>query len=404
MNVLHRGLWLGASLLVVGLTGGGCGPEEPAATGVDPRQTALEVRQESLPPLDREALRQSIANLPDEQTTAALVRVSGRDGHWLGTSGVADIHTGARVPIDARFRIGSITKTFTATVVLQLAAEHKVDLDRAIQEYLPGLLPVDYKPIAVRHLLNHTHGIPKTPLDSKDPQWFFENRFRTWTPAEVVALSVSRGPRFDPGTQQEYGNIGYIVAGLLIEKVTGHPYGQEVRDRILRPLHLRNTSVPGTDTTIPGPHARGYEAVVQPDGTTQLVDITEANPTLGWSAAEMISTTADLDRFLTALFRGELLPPAQLEEMFTVPDVPTWNGTPQDPTGGRAYYSAGLMRYTLNGIVLWAKSGDRPGYNSGMGATRDLRRRIVYVVNTTHMGQDRPEIADRIVMATFAPH
>ncbi|WP_164007781.1 serine hydrolase domain-containing protein [Pyxidicoccus trucidator] len=407
MAVLHRGLRVGMALLA-GFMAPACGPEAPV--GSAPEVSELEsgelgqaARPAPLPPLDREALRQAISGLPDTKVTGAMVRVSGADGHWLGASGVADLRTGAPVLAEGRFRIGSITKTFTATVVLQLVAEGRVDLDRPVQHYLPRLLPDGvYAPITVRQLLNHTHGLPGVPVPQKDPAWFFENRFRRFTPRELVALALPPGPRFEPGTQQDYGNIGYIVAGLLIEKVTGRPYGHEVRDRILRPLHLRDTFVPGNEVTIPGPHARGYESVSPeeagcPPGATAygalcLVDVTDASQSVPWAAGEMVSTTADLDRFLVALFKGRLLPRAQLEEMFTVPDVPSVDG-------GRASYSAGLARFEVNGITLWGKSGDRHGYNNGMGATRDLRRRLVYSVNTLRMGQEPPPITGRIIVA-----
>ncbi|WP_163996332.1 serine hydrolase domain-containing protein [Pyxidicoccus caerfyrddinensis] len=410
MAVLHRGLRVGMALLA-SFMAPACGPEAPA--GSEPEVGELEsgeLKQEAgqspLPPLNREALRQAIANLPNGEVTGALVRVSGADGHWLGSSGVADIHTGAPIPADARFRIGSMTKVFTATVVLQLVAEGRVDLDRPVQHYLPRLLPDGvYAPITVRQLLNYTHGLPGVPVPQKDPAWFMENRFRRFSPRELVALSLPPGPRFEPGSQQEYGNIGYIVAGLLIEKVTGHSYGEEVQSRILRPLHLRDTSVPGNDVTIPGPHAHGYESVAPeadgcPDGATAyrgmcLVDVTLASQSVPWAAGDMISTTADLDRFLVALFKGRLLPRAQLEEMFTVPDVP-------DVKGGRASFAAGLGRFVVNGFTLWGKSGDRHGYNNGMGATRDLRRRLVFSVNTLRMGQDQPRTAARIIAAALS--
>ncbi|CAM3387383.1 beta-lactamase family protein [Corallococcus sp. ZKHCc1 1396] len=408
MAVLHRGLRLGMTL-IAGVMAPACGPDLPPA-GVpelgERDTTVLEMEAGArLPPLNREALRQAIAGLPDGEVTGALVRVEGVAGRWLGASGVADVQTGAPVRTDALFRIGSMTKTFTATVVLQLAAERRLDLDRPVQEYLPRLLPAGvYAPITVRQLLNHTHGLPGVPVPQKDPAWFFENRFRRYSPRELVSLSLPAGPRFAPGTQQQYGNIGYIVAGLLIEQVTGRPYGDAVRDRILRPLRLRDTLVPGNVVTIPGPHSHGYERVepegeVCPSGAISyqgqcLVDVTEASQSVPWAAGEMISTTADLDRFLVALFQGRLLPRAQMEELFTVPDVPSVGG-------GRASYSAGLTRMEVNGVTLWAKSGDRHGYNNGMGATRDLRRRLVYSVNTLRMGQDRPDAAARIVAAAM---
>ncbi|RKH18269.1 class A beta-lactamase-related serine hydrolase [Corallococcus praedator] len=409
MAVLHRGLRLGMTLLA-SVMAPACGPEFPPgsvpevgeleSTGVGLEEGAR------LPPLNREALRQAISGLPDGEVTGALVRVDGAEGRWIGASGVADVRTGAPVRADARFRIGSMTKTFTATVVLQLAAERRLDLDRPVQEYLPRLLPANvYAPITVRQLLNHTHGLPGVPVPQKDPEWFFVNRFRRYSPRELVSLALPEGPRFAPGTQQQYGNIGYIVAGLLIEQVTGRPYGDAVRDRILRPLGLRDTFVPGNLVTIPGPHAHGYEVVAAqgegcPTGAIAyqgrcLVDVTEASQSVPWAAGEMISSTADLDRFLVALFQGRLLPRAQMEALFTVPDVPAVGG-------GRATYSAGLSRMDVNGLTLWGKSGDRHGYNNGMGATRDLRRRLIYSVNTLRMGQDRPDIAARIVAAAMA--
>ncbi|NOK10699.1 serine hydrolase domain-containing protein [Corallococcus exercitus] len=399
MAVLHRGLRVGMALLASFMTPA-CGPEAPEGTGLEVGELGLEVDPAPLPPLNREALRQAIAGLPNAEVSGALVRVTGADGRWLGTSGVADVRTGAPVPADAHFRIGSMTKTFTATVVLQLAAEGRVDLDRPVQDYLPRLLPAGvYAPITVRQLLNHTHGLPGVPVPQKDPEWFFENRFRRFSPRELVSLALPPGPRFAPGTRQEYGNIGYIVAGLLIEQVTGRPYGDAVRERILRPLHLRDTFVPGNDVTIPGRHAHGYEEVTPEDGpcpagaipygTRCLVDVTEASQSVPWAAGEMISTAEDLDRFLVALFQGRLLPRKQLEELFTVPDLPG------------ASYSAGLTRYEINGVLFWGKSGDRHGYNNGMGATRDLRRRLVYSVNTLHMGGDQPAIAARIIAAAL---
>ena len=402
MAVLQRGLRLGVALLA-GFMAPACGPEAPAGNELESGELGLETGQSPLPPLDREALGRAISGLPDTEVTGAMVRVSGASGHWLGTSGVAGIHTGAPVNPHGHFRIGSITKTFTATVVLQLAAERRVDLDRPVQHYLPGLLPAGvYAPITVRQLLNHTHGLPGIPVPQKDPDWFSDNRFRHYRPLELLALALPQGPVFEPGTQQDYGNVGYIVAALLIEKVTGRPYGEAVRERILRPLHLRDTFVPGRETTIPGPHARGYQVVpldgeACPSNATAygamcLVDVTEASQSVPWAAGEMISTTADLDRFLVALFKGKLLPPAQQAELFTIPDVPSVDG-------GRASYSAGLARFVVNGVTLWGKSGDRHGYNNGMGATRDLRRRLVFSVNTLRMGQDQPRIAARIIAA-----
>jgi D-alanyl-D-alanine carboxypeptidase len=338
--------------------------------------------------LDRDALHRAVTVLPEGEVSGALARVSGTAGRWRGSGGVARIGTSQPVNPDGRFRVGSITKLFTATAALQLAARGRLDLDRTVQHYLPGLLPADvFEPITVRQLLNHTHGIAGVPLPHKDPAWFFAHRYDTFRPLDLVRMGVEQGPRFAPGAKQEYGNMGYLVAGLVIEAVTGRPYADSVRDGVIRPLGLRDTSLPGTDTRITGPHAHGYEEV---DG--RYVDVTAVNPSLQWAAAEVISSAPDLDRFLDALLRGDLLPARQRAEMLTLPpDVPG------------AVHGLGITRIEpAPGLVVWGKSGDRPGYNNGVAGTLDGSRTLVYSVNTLHMGGDQPQAAVNIITAAFS--
>ncbi|WP_344639944.1 serine hydrolase domain-containing protein [Kitasatospora cystarginea] len=369
----------------------------PAARSV----AAAERASGRLPDLDPQILQRALSSAPD-RVTGVLARVSGPDGRWAGTYGTGDIATGALVPVDGRFRLGSVTKTFIATVVLQLAAEHRVDLDQPVQRCLPNVLRGGYPPIPVRTLLNFTSSLPElTPDDlPTTPDGIVEHRFDDHPLAELVAKAVRHDRPFqEPGSMQVYGATGYYVAAMLVENLTGHTYQQEITNRILRPLNLRDTTAPETDTTIPGPHSHGYIAVPQPDGGTRLVDITEQNP----GAGGMISTTADLDRFLTALFRGRLLPPAEQAELFTVPDVPYLGGSDSDPGHGRAYYGAGLMRATLpDGVTVWGKTGSTFGYTDGMFATRDLRRRLVYSFNPTNGGGNDLALVNRILSATFA--
>ncbi|MFC4853395.1 serine hydrolase domain-containing protein [Actinophytocola glycyrrhizae] len=350
---------------------------------------------DSRPPLKPADLEAAIAGLPDAEASGALLQVRGRDGEWQGTSGVANVHTGQKVPVNGRFRIGSMTKTFTATAALQLVAKRKLDPRRTVQSYAPDLLPAGYPPITIDHLLTYTSGLPGMDIDHKDPVWFLRHRFDTWTPRQLFDLAFHREDGtvkemlFHPGSAQKYGNIDYLVLGAVIEEVTGRPYGDAIRDGVIRPLHLSATSVPGTDTRIRGPHARGYE---EHDGT--YTDITAANPTYQWAAAEMISNAPDLDRFLTALLSGKLLPRAQTALLFRIPDVKVHNSD-QD-----AYLGHGIARLPVGDIVFWGKTGDRPGYNSGMAATRDLGRRVVFSVNTLHMGgSEQPVVSQKIIAA-----
>ncbi len=376
-------------------------PAAPAVAAPSQRPTARSLSvAPALAPLNPAALQQAISSAPD-RVTAVLARVSGSAGRWTGTFGTADVTTQAPVEPEGRFRLGSVTKMFIATVVLQLAAEHRVDLHRPVQEYLPDVLPDTYPPISVRRLLNYTSGLAElTEKDlPMDPQGIVEHRFDDHPLAELVAKAVRHPRLFDePGSMQSYGATGYYVAAMLVEKLTGHSYQQEITNRIVRPLRLRHTTAPEIDPTIPGPHAHGYITVPQPCGGSCLKDITEQNP----GAGGMISTTADLDRFMTELFRGRLLSPAQLGEMLTVPDVPYLGGSDRDPGHGRAYYGAGPMRATVGGITVWGKTGSTFGYTDGMFVTPDLRRRLVYSFNPTTGGGNDLALVNRILSAAFA--
>lgn len=319
-----------------------------AAEASHPRCTTAPSEPTTLPPLSADKLRAVIDTVPNDDVTGAIVQIRGSAGCWEGTSGVADLRTQRPVPQNGRFRIGSMTKTFTAAVALQLVAEERLALDRTVQHYLPDLLPSSYPPITVRQVLNYTSGVNGVGVPHKTPEWFFAHRYDTWAPGSQLDLSVPLA--FEPGTKQRYGNADYILAGLLIEGVTGNTWEHEVTDRIIRPLRLRGTVAPGTDRKIHGPHAHGYEAEATAEGGTRWRDVTEANPSLQWSAAAIISTAHDLDRFLFALFQGKVVPSAQL---------------------------------------------------TAMGSTRDGSRRLVYSVNTTAMGGVLPEVADQIATATF---
>ncbi|MEV5388266.1 serine hydrolase domain-containing protein [Streptomyces sp. NPDC052721] len=333
---------------------------------------------------DTEALAAAVAGLPDHDATAALLRVGG-DGTWHGTAGVRDVRTGAPALENARFRAGSVTKVVTASIVLQLAAEGRIDLDGTVQRYLPGLLTEDFAPVTVRQLLNYTSGLRPGASLGDTVEEGYPHRFETLTPRQVVADSVAQGPAYAPGTRQTYGNIHYTVLGMLIEKVTGDSYAHQAQVRVFRPLGMRHSSFPvGADPRIHGPHNRGYDWI---DG--KLVDVTDWNMSDRFAAGDMISTTADLERLLFGLFRGRVVPQPQLKEMFTLPDVP----------GAR--YGAALERFEVNGKVIWGKTGSRPGYATVLAATRDLSRTLVYSVDSTDAKGDGLAVAQRFAFPAF---
>ncbi|MFF4409708.1 serine hydrolase domain-containing protein [Streptomyces sp. NPDC001404] len=387
---LSRRALVGATLTAA-LLGGVAAPAAMAATPPVASSSAVTV-----PPLDTAALRAAVSDLNHPQATAVQLRVGGKAGSWYGTAGVANRATGAPIRQDDTFRAGSITKMFVAAAVLQLSAEGKVDLDKPIQDYLPGVLPKSYAPIKVSQLLNHTSGLPSENIPASQqkntPEQVLEHRYDRWTPQQIVATLPADAPmKFAPGTKQEYRGMNYVLSAMLLEKVTGKPYGKVIGDRILRPLGLHHTSFPGNDPKLHGPHVHGYLAMS--DGT--LKDATEYDQSEAWGEGEVISTTGDLNRFITALFTpGKVLPKATLDKMFEMPapDVRMVDGSP-------ARYSVGLQTVTINGVTLWGKTGERYGYNSAVMATRDLQRTAVYSWTPTHRDDSQMQVSLRMADA-----
>nr|WP_203607581.1 serine hydrolase domain-containing protein [Streptomyces sp. SID11385] len=332
------------------------------------------------------ALRDAVAGLPAADATAALVRVGG-DGTWRGSTGVHDLTSGRAAEAGARFRAGSVTKTFTAAVVLQLVDERRISLDRSARSYLSGLVPAAYGGVTVRQLLNHTSGIPAAPGGPRTPEDVYAHRFDRTTPQAMVRAATAEPPEFAPGTAQHYLNINYTVLGLLVERVTGHRFEDEAARRVLRPLGLRDTYVPGADPTIRGPHNHGYQLYALPGGGTEPRDVSDWDQTHSWAAGDLVSTTADLERFVSALFRGEVVTGPALAEMFALPgEEVRMYGTvdPAKPGSGEpAVYSAGLSHAVVDGTEIWGKTGSRYGYSAGFMATKDLSRTLVYSVNNT---------------------
>lgn len=189
----------------------------------------------------------------------ALARARDRHGVWNGTAGTADLDTGRARGADDRFRIGSVTKTFVATVLLQLQGERRIDLDDTIDQHLPGLVDGhghDGTAITLRQLLNHTSGISNY---TADPEFrrrafgeeFLDHRYDTWKPGQLVAVAMRHAPDFAPGTSWNYSNTNYILAGMVIEKVTGHGWEKEVERRILRPSACAPPAPPAPIRTCP---------------------------------------------------------------------------------------------------------------------------------------------------------
>ncbi|MFI0367486.1 serine hydrolase domain-containing protein [Actinomadura sp. 1N219] len=314
----------------------------------------------SASPDDHRRLRQLIERIATEDgAPGAMARVEERDGRTtMIRSGVGDIETGAPIPVDGHWRIGSMTKPYVATVVLQLVGEGDVELDAPVDRYLPGL--VDRK-ITVRHILQHTSGLPDYLKHLSMPD-IIANPLAHHDRSDLLATALKHPPLFKPGKEWSYGNTGYLLAGMLIEKVTGRPYGDEIKRRILKPLGLSHTYVPVDDSFLPSPHPRGYVRTA-PDAAP--LDRTRLNPSVAPSSGNMVSTASDVNRFFSALLGGRLLDRPELREMKTT-----------RPTGRESgsRYGLGLERVKLPcGGHLWGHAGDFIGFSTRSGINADGR-------------------------------
>ncbi|MFC4911575.1 serine hydrolase domain-containing protein [Actinomadura gamaensis] len=338
----------------------------------------------------------------DLGVTGVQARVTGPDGRsTVVTSGVADVRTKRPVPRDGRFRIASVTKTFTATAVLQLVGEGRLSLDDTVEHVLPGVVKGngnDGRKITIRHLLQHQSGLHDDLPGFTSPADYYRKRFERHTPEDLVARAMKHRPDFAPGTKWAYCNTGYLLLGMVVQKITGNPWHVQVRDRILRPLGMKDTYYPGEATGIRGPHAKGYH-LFQTGG---LIDATE-NRDGSWAgpAGGLISTTADLSRFFRALDSGRILRPAQLKEMRN--GIPV-QGELADIWPG-AKDGLGLFSRPLScGGRYYFHGGDILGYKTRNGVTADGRRSVVVSMSTMLEDTDKHAIQQENAAANLVDH
>ncbi|MFI7678982.1 serine hydrolase domain-containing protein [Actinophytocola sp. NPDC049390] len=295
----------------------------------------------------------------------AMVYAQDRHHRWSVASGTRELGTDRPIRPRDRVRVASNTKMFVAAVVLRLVQDGEVELDAPVEEYVPGLVAgngYDGTKITVRQLLQHTSGMADYVADVlADP----DANNHPWRPEELVAIGLSHPPRFAPGDGWAYSNTGYIVLGLIVEAVTGNDLGDEISDRLIRPLGLGSTTYPEAgDKRIRGPHAHGYYAFPgQP-----VTDITELEPSLPGAAGSLISTGPDLTRFVRALLSGKVLRPDLLREMRTTVEAAGYD------------YGLGIGEISLPcGGTAWGHAGNLPGYDTFTAVTEDGRSVFVVV-------------------------
>jgi D-alanyl-D-alanine carboxypeptidase len=298
--------------------------------------------------------------------------------------GFADAGRSVAMRTDQRFRIGSVTKTFLAALVLRLVEDGKLRLGDPVERWLPGLVP-RAREITVHHLLSHTSGLSDYVADPRvlgDPG-------RKWRPAELVALALANPDLpSEPTGRFAYSSTNYIVLGLLAEEVGRAPLGSQLRDRIFEPLGLGRTSfVPGlvTGDHIHGHRSPSHQGVV----TGPPVDTSDEPGWWAWGAGGIVSTAGDLQRFFSELLRGRLLGATSLRELKTL--VPA----------GRQRYGLGIATFPTPCGPAWGHTGNVGGTVAVAWNTHDASRQVVLVVNTYPLSGDLEEAVRRLQHAAF---
>jgi D-alanyl-D-alanine carboxypeptidase len=313
-------------------------------------------------------LQRIVRSLVAAGAPGAVVFVRTPKGIRSAAAGLASLQPRVAMHVNDRYRIASVTKTFVATVALQLAAEGKLSLDDSVERWLPRMVP-NGASITLRELLNHTSGL--FDYDS-DQNWIsarIADPAREWSPQDLVAIAASHPPLFSPGMDWSYSNTNYILLGLVVEAVTGEDLAQELQNRIFEPLALGSTSYP-TGTAIPSPFAHGYlvgrPPLPVPAGT--LIDVSTILSPSAWGAGQLVSNARDLVTFFAALLKGRLLSVSFLAQMKA--------GSPASLD-----YGLGLRnRFTPCGKAF-GHDGDIPGYRNVVWATAKGKRVASIMVN-----------------------
>ncbi|MFG1621576.1 serine hydrolase domain-containing protein [Kribbella sp. NPDC049227] len=314
----------------------------------------------------------------------AYVRVGDRTYRY--SSGYGNLAPLTPIRVADRSRIGGVTKTFTATVVLQLVGDRVLKLNDSVEKWLPGVFP-NGAGITIRQLLNHTSGIYDYAQDERVFAPYFEGGDLTliFDPREGVRIAAEHGPLYAPGTGWNYSNTNTLLLAMIVEAATGNSFGTELRRRIFKPLGLDHTSYP-TTSAIPGSYVHGYWIIGGPDP----VDFTSLSPTLLGAAGAILSNPEDVTRFYRALLRGHLLKPAQLRAMQTIDAVATDPPGSIDsgiPGGG---WGLGLLRETFPCGDAWGHDSEIPGYMTAAWSSEDGSRQVVVVVNMDNLPHDHP--------------
>ncbi|MEO6122808.1 MAG: serine hydrolase domain-containing protein [Ilumatobacteraceae bacterium] len=320
-----------------------------------------------VPIVNRGELQTEMNTLVDLGVPGVVVMVSDGGESVTLTAGVSDLEAGTAMGAGATFRIASMTKPYTATVVLQLVDEGILHLDDTVDKWLPDIV-ANSDEITIRELLNHTSGVGEYSDAPAVLQPYLEGDFEhVWTPQQLVEIGNQVGATSDPGAEWSYSNTNYAIVGLLVEAATGHSLGDEMQTRIFDTLELEHTTF--ADSTKLDPNmAHGYLL-----GGDAPLDVTGVYP-FPWGAGNIVSDAADATTFYSALISGDLLSAATLAEMLPAADA-------------EPLYGLGLMAWTLPCGIAYGHDGGYAGYS-----TRSLvlegGRQVVILANSITLDDD----------------
>ena len=320
----------------------------------------------------------------------AVIGVRTPEGTWAATIGFEDWDETVPMTADVNHRVGSVTKTFTVTALIQLAEQGALSLDDPIEKYVPGMPNGDatlYELGAMRS------GIPSYTFNKAFEQKLFSDPDYVWTPEALTDIVRGEAPMFAPGTKTFYSNTNTILLGMVVEQVTGKPIQDVLQEQIFEPLGLDGTIFP-TDASFPEPHARGYTLQGVDDGVP--VETTDWNPSWGWTAGSIISDLDDLLIWSESLATGDgLLAPEWQEQRidsfdFTIP-VYAGEGVDAPQTPARAY---GLGM----GLALgwYGHDGTMPGFNTVLQHHLESGTTLIVMANSDIKSGECPEGAGTV--------
>jgi D-alanyl-D-alanine carboxypeptidase len=366
-------LKVGAAVVGATLLLGACSSDSGSSGGSSTETTASAGASGALLAFDTAAMDAAVEEMATAQREPGMVvLITTPEGEYVKTYGVTERGGSTPVTLDTKVRIGSNTKTWTGTVIMQMVQEGKLALEDPVSRYRPDVPNGD--DITIAQLGDMRSGLFNYTETLEVNRALDDDKDRVWTPEELVAIGLANPPYFPPGQGWHYSNTNTALLGLIAEQIDGKPIAQIFEDRLFTPLGLKGTSFPAnTDTSIPAPSSHGYmygtnvETMENPSipadqlaaveaGTLDPADVTNDNPSWTWAAGQGISTANDLAAWVKAMVGGELLD-AETQEARLATVKPTGND-PESPSYGFTLAQMG---------PLLGHTGELPGFNSFMG-------------------------------------